>query len=269
MPRACSDDDRDGSRVVAVTTRVGLLGADAASVADVVSDAGGEPVLRESTDDSRETPAFDTTGGDLDVVAALGEDAVLAAAGVVDAPILPVDAGPGYGGVRATDRSDALAALATGDFEVAARRTLSVTANGSTVRALADATLVTSDPADISEFRVENSGRRVDTVRADGVVAATPTGSRGYAADAGGPHLDFDVDAVAVVPIAPFRVERPNWVLGPPASLTVVRGEAAVDVYVDGRHTGPLGPHEPVELDWGTPLPVATVPVSRCHPRDD
>ncbi|MFB6069152.1 MAG: hypothetical protein ABEJ90_04415 [Halobacterium sp.] len=236
-------------------TRVGLLGDGADDAAESVRDAGG-------------TPVFGGDAGDADVVAAFGEDAFLDAAGDVDTPVLPVGAGAAYGGVDSVDSEDALSALATGDFEVRSRRTLSVTA-GETVRAFADATLVASDPGDISEFAVRSDGREVDTVRADGVVAATPTGSHGYAADAGGPLLDPGIGAVSVVPVAPFRVERTNWVLGPPATLTVVRREAAVDLYVDGRRRGAVEPHEPVVLDWGAPLAVAAVPVSRRSPPTD
>ncbi|WP_394351524.1 hypothetical protein [Halobacterium bonnevillei] len=49
--------------------------------------------------------------------------------------------------------------------------------------------MVTAEPARISEYAVETGTERVDEVRADGVVAATPAGSHGYARDADGPLL--------------------------------------------------------------------------------
>ncbi|MFC3478678.1 NAD(+)/NADH kinase [Halobacterium litoreum] len=234
-------------------TRVGLLGAAAADAADAVRDAGGTPLVDDTAD--------------ADVLAALDEDALLDAAFDATAPILPVGVGREYGGVADTDRAAALAALAAGDYDVTERPTLSVTTESVDARALADATLVASETGDISEFGVRSDGRELDDVRADGVVAATPVGSRGYAADADGPVVNSDVDAVAVVPIAPFRIERTNWVVSPPASLTVVRDEAAVDLYVDGRRRGALAPHDPVTLDWGDPVSVATV--SRSGHRAD
>nr|WP_231736957.1 hypothetical protein [Halobacterium sp. CBA1126] len=123
--------------------------------------------------------------------------------------------------------------------------------------------VVTDEPARISEYAVETRGRSVDEVRADGVVVATPAGSHGYAADAGGPLLSADADALAVVPVAPFRVERVQWVVDAPAAVTVVREEADVALFVDGRAHGFAAPHAPVELDWGAPFPVAVVPASR------
>jgi NAD+ kinase len=236
-------------------TRVALLGADDAA-ADAVRDAGGTPV-----------------GADLDsadVAAVFTEAALLDAARAhTDTPLFPVGAGPEYGGAAKSDRERALAALATGDYRVADRPTLAVRTDDTVVRALADATLVTRDPAKISEYAVETPAREIATVRADGVVAATPTGSRGYAADAGGPVLDASLDGVAVVPIAPFAVDRSNWVAAPPLTVTVVRDETDVELYVDGRQVAPVPPEQPVELARGDPLRVAVAPASRRpQPRD-
>ena len=235
-----------------MTARVGLLGDSASGAADVVRDAGGEVVV-----------GADALTAAVDAVAALGESALLDALEArVEVPVLPVDAGREYGGVASADRPAALAALTDGDYDVDQRATLAVSAGETQVRSLADVHVVTAEPARISEFRVETTDGTVDTVRADGVVAATPAGSRGYAADAGGPLLSRDADAVAVVPIAPFRVERTRWVLDPPGSLTVVRNDADVTLFTDGRERGYASAHDAVELDWGDPLPVAVVPYS-------
>jgi NAD+ kinase len=143
---------------------------------------------------------------------------------------------------------------------------LTVTAGGTTVRALADVTLVTTEAAQISEFAIRTDGRDVDTVRADGVVAATPTGSHGYASDAGGPRLARDTRSLAVVPIAPFRISRDRWVLAPPTTFTVLRDASTVELLVDGREQGMVAAHEPVELDWGEPFRATTVAGSRLEP---
>jgi len=240
-------------------TRVGMLGSDAASAAERVRDAGAEAVLSPDADDVS-----------ADVLVALNEDALLdALAAGRDVPVLPIGTGREYGGVPGAGRTRALDALAAGNYDVESRQTLSVTAGDRALRALADVTLVTTQVAQISEFAIRAEGRDVDTVRADGVVAATPSGSHGYAADAGGPLLASDTSAVAVVPIAPFRISRDRWVLAPPVSFTVVRDGPTVNLYVDGRRLGPVSAHEPVALDWGDPFPVATVAGSRPEPTFD
>jgi len=247
--------------VVPVTTRVAVRGPGATDAADAVRAAGGTV-----TDD----PA------DADVLVALGEDALLeaaaaaAAATAQPAPVLPVGAGREHGGVPPAAREDAVRAVAAGDYAVRQRQTFTVSAPDVDARALADVTLVTAEPAKISEYAVgSGDDREVASVRADGVVAATPAGSRGYAGDAGGPHLDPGVDAAAVVPVAPFRVDRTNWVVEPPLSLTVVRDEAAVELHVDGRSRGEVGAGDAVVLSRGDPLSVVAVPASRRPPDGD
>lgn len=236
-------------------TRVGVLGAGADAAGDVIRDAGGDPVVGDAVLES-----------DVDSVAALGESALL---DVVDAglgiPVLPVDAGREYGGVEREGLPDALAALADGDFEVQQRPTLAARNGEFDARALADVLFVTTEPAQISEYAIETDESDVDEVRADGVVAATPAGSHGYASDAGGPLLDRGSETLSVVPIAPFRVEQVQWVLDPPVGVTVLREESEVGVFVDGRERGVAVTDEPVTLSWGDPLPIASVP-GAVHP---
>lgn len=232
-------------------TRVGLLGDGAAAVADTVRDAGGDTVVGD-----------DALEGDVDALVALGEPALLAVLDASsDAPVLPVDAGREYEDVNHADLQDAVVAVSNGDYGVRDQPTLSMRTGNRRVRALADVLLVTREPARISEYAVEADGDVLDAVRADGVVAATPAGSHGYAADAGGPLLSRDAGALSVVPVAPFRVERARWVLDPPVTIRVVRDRADVALLVDGRYRGVATPHESVEFDWGDPLPVV-VPAS-------
>lgn len=237
-----------------MTTPVAVVGDEAGDAADAVRDAGGSVVGDAS---------------EADVVAAVGEDALLEVAADQPAPVLPVAAGTEYGGVAHRDLEPALASLGAGDFAVVDRSTFAVDAPTGSTRALADVTLVTTEPAKISEFDVDAGDRTVGSVRADGVVAATPVGSRGYATDAGGPRLDPEVPAAAAVPISPFRVDQTNWVVAPPLSLTVARDETTVELHVDGRGLGTLGVGDPVELTWGAPLRVAVVPATRRPPRTD
>lgn len=240
-------------------TRVGILGTGAKAASDVVLDAGGDVLVGD-----------DALTGDLDCIAALGEDAlldVLAAARSV--PVLPVDAGREYGGIAGDALPSALESLATGDFEVQQQPTLTVTSSDLAARALADVLLVTTEPASISEYRIESAEEDVDDVRADGVVAATPAGSHGYASNAGAPLLDRGSDSLAVVPVAPFRIEHVQWVLSPPAAVTVLREESDVGIFVDGRERASASAHEPVTLTWGDPLPIAAVPAAEPAPRFD
>ncbi|GAA0251311.1 ATP-NAD kinase [Haladaptatus pallidirubidus] len=187
---------------------------------------------------------------DSAVVVAVGKSAVtdLVRAGV-SVPVLPVDAGAGLESVPAGSIEPAVETLLSNNWTTTERPLLSASVDGEHVAdALFDATLVTSEPARISEYAVKAGGKPVAQFRADAVVTATPAGSRGYARDAGGPVVQPDSGVVSVVPVAPFAIHVDNWVLRGPVTLSVERDEDAVVLLADDREVCPVEPHEPVEL---------------------
>jgi len=85
------------------------------------------------------------------------------------------------------------------------------------------------------------------SIRADGVIIATPTGSTAYNLSAGGPVVYPTIPAVIVTPICPFTLTSRPIVL--PASFPVEMGvEAAPDqevhLTVDGQVSIPLEPSD-------------------------
>ena len=219
-------------------------------------------------------PASEVVAADPDAVVAVGESALLALVRAdVDAPVLPVDAGPGYGGIAADDATDggdgptpSVEALLAREFETASRAVLGVSVGGERVgRALADVMLVTTEPARISEYAVRSRGERVSRFRADGVVVSTPTGSHGYGRSAGGPLLEPESDVVGVVPVAPFAVDVDHWVVSAdrPVELTVERDEGAVSLLLDDEAVRQVSPHTPVEVVEDGTLDLVRVAESR------
>jgi NAD+ kinase len=79
------------------------------------------------------------------------------------------------------------------------------------------------------EFAVTVDGEFIYTLRADGLIAATPTGSTAYALSAGGPILHPALQAVALVPISPHTLSnRPVAIRSSSkVEITLVRGEGA------------------------------------------
>lgn len=237
----------------------------------VVADDGAEEVLAAvaaagGTAEPGDAPAV--LAADPEAVVAVGERAVLALVRHgVEVPVLAVGDLPGLPAVPAADLDDAVAGLVAGRYDERERRLLSVAAGDLVASALAEVMLVTTEPASISEYGVRAAGgpgdRRVGRFRADGVVAATPAGSFGYAHACGGPLLGPGTDAVAVVPVAPFSVDRDRWVLPPPVSLVVEREEVEVSILVDGRDLGPVPGGVPVALERGGTATFAAVAASR------
>src|SRR5438477_12156762 len=58
------------------------------------------------------------------------------------------------------------------------------------------------------DLAVEIDGRFVYSMRADGVIVTTPTGSTAYALSAGGPIVDPTINAFALVPVAPHALSH-------------------------------------------------------------
>ena len=187
------------------------------------------------TDDDLAAPIESTDGltidPDADLVVTVGEEPLTdCAARGESRPILPAgieaDWSPAPEAVAGLLAGETVDALPTVDC-----RPLAVSVGDTASTAAFDVTLVTSEPARISEYTVTVGGRPHATFRADGVVVATPLGSSGYARAAGGPQLAFGT-GLAVVPIAPFATIADAWVLRPPLSIRLERDDA-VDVFAD------------------------------------
>ena len=86
------------------------------------------------------------------------------------------------------------------------------------------------------ECAIEIDGRFVYSMRADGVIVATPTGSTAYALSTGGPIIAPEVPAFALVPVAPHALtHRPIAVPdNATITITVTRGRDAA-VHCDGQ----------------------------------
>lgn len=193
----------------------------------------------------------------LEAVAAVGESALVDLVEArIDAPVMPVALDVGLPSVGVDDARRTVEAFNAGETRTRQHPLLDVEVDGEPVgRAVFDAMLVRSEPGRISEYRL--SAPTADSrFRADGVVAATPAGSHGYAQAAGGPRLGLDADAVVVVPVAAFGLGAPTWVLDPGAGLElrIERDEGDVSLLVDGRARRTLSGEAAVALTPGGTL---------------
>jgi NAD+ kinase len=99
------------------------------------------------------------------------------------------------------------------------------------------------------ECAVEIDGRFAFAMRADGMIVATPTGSTAYALSAGGPILEPNVAAFALVPVAHHALtHRPIAVADTSTiRISVVRGRDA-SAHCDGQSRFTLGEGESVTM---------------------
>ncbi len=202
---------------------------------------------------------------DSSLLVVVGEKALLALADECpSAPVLPIDAGRGVESSPAFDAADAVESALDGTDVERSHPLLAVVLDGESVgTALRDVALVTSEPARISEYAIDSGGERITSVRADGVVVATPAGSHGYAAAAGGPALEPETGVVCAVPIAPFHTHTPHWVLNDDGvSLSVLRDEDDVSLLIDGHDHGMIDPSTRVGVTTDGSIRLVGVPES-------
>ena len=88
------------------------------------------------------------------------------------------------------------------------------------------------------------------SLRSDGLILSTPTGSSGYAGSAGGPLLMPNLNAYVVAAICPYLSAFPPLTLSPETVFAVTVGEAAPDLYLtlDGQEAHPLSEGDRLEV---------------------
>lgn len=203
--------------------------------------------LRGAALDRALSPLETVARDEAEAVVAVGADA-LASAALADpsVPLLAVD--DGRHGTARDDVGAAADALAAGAYRPVTHPVLGVDVDGERVgRAVFDVTLMTSEPARISEYALSEAGERLFDVRADGVVASTPLGSAEYGRAAGGPVLAPGT-GLSVVPVAPFSTRASPWVVPGPLALHVERDEGEVSLFTDGDEHGVVAQGEPVTV---------------------
>ncbi len=131
--------------------------------------------------------------------------------------------------------------------------------------ALNDVVLHVREVVRMIEFETRIDDKVVHMSRADGIVVSTPTGSTAYALSCGGPLLHPELDALALVPIAPHTLSnRPIVVTGGSVIEIVLQPHSSSNALVafDGQTS--------VEIDPGDHIVIskATKPLRLIHPRD-
>jgi NAD+ kinase len=182
-----------------------------------------------------------------DLAIAIGGDGTLL--GVVrslfgtDIPALGVNLGHlGFlTDVSAKDVSNMLTALKSGAYDIEKRILLEADVDGEKGLAFNDVVLSKGDVGRMVEYEVLVDGVSVYTLRADGLVVATPTGSTAYALSANGPILHPSLAAIALVPLCPHSLSaRPITLPSTSRVELVVRGDLPARVFCDGQPCGDI-----------------------------
>lgn len=111
-----------------------------------------------------------------------------------------------------------------------------------TTTAVNDAVVSRGAMARLAAFDVSLGETDVCTLRADGVVVSTPTGSTAYCVSAGGPLIHPDLDVMCVVPICPFLSDFTPVVVPSTATVRLALSAPETSMYLtcDGQELFPL-----------------------------
>jgi NAD+ kinase len=236
-----------------------------ARLSDFLTDRGHDVVVEAETARQARLERFPSApahrlGEHADLAIVLGGDGTMLSIArwlaPLDVPLIGINQGRlGFlTDVPLSRMEPTLASMLAGRY-VEERRTLldAVVARngGSTERALAlnDVAINRGSLGTMIECAVEIDGRFAFAMRADGMIVATPTGSTAYALSAGGPILEPNVAAFALVPVAPHALTHRPIAVADTSTIRigVVRGRDA-SAHCDGQSRFPLGEGESVTV---------------------
>lgn len=182
----------------------------------------------------------------VDVVVTVGGDGtILRALCEIDKPVFAINLG-GMGFLSEVEGKyafEGLKRIMKGDYNVESRAKLKVLLDG---RRLPDATnevtIQTARIAKILYLKCSVDGELVESMGADGLIVATPTGSTSYSLSVGGPIMDPAVNAMILAPLAAFKLSARPWIipLERKVKISVLPKSKESMLVIDGRYTEPV-----------------------------
>ncbi len=152
-----------------------------------------------------------------------------------------------------------LAQILSGEYEEAQRIVLqaSLIRNGNTIGsccAINDVVVHAKQMVRMIEIESRVNNQYVNTLRADGYIVATPTGSTAYALSGGGPILHPSIDAIVLVPICPHTLSNRPIVVNADSRIEILLSE-------ENRHTALASIDGQIDMDF---MPGDTILIEKC-----
>jgi NAD+ kinase len=140
-----------------------------------------------------------------------------------------------------------------GDYRVFELPTLESEVDGKRGTAVNDVVAHGSTLGRMVELAWVVDGEDLGSIRCDGLVCCTPSGSTAYNLSSGGPLLSWGLDAMAITFIAPHSLHARPLVVPRGAELIVVNRapDVPVTVLVDGNAVGEIGSGQEVRVRLG------------------
>lgn len=192
--------------------------------------------------------------GNIDLIVVLGGDGTIieaarATAGL-EIPIFGINYGKiGYLADAECCEAALVKRVLSGDSRIEKRMTLDVTVlrEGKVIacgyHALNDVVLSNGPLPRLLSFELYCNGSLAQSIRSDGLVIATPTGSTAYSMSAGGPVLDPEMSCIAATPICPHSLHIRPVVFNGDSVLEIKNPKCRTNrIYlsVDGKETAEI-----------------------------
>lgn len=158
------------------------------------------------------------------IISAGGDGTLLRTLQKTEVPVLGINAGSlGFlTEVPPDNINEAMEHVLEGNYQIDRRSKLKTVLNGEELPdSTNEAVISTSIPSKIQEFEFYIDLEWAQSLRADGIIISTPTGSTSYALSAGGCVLDPRLNALEIIPISPFRINSRPMIIPDTSVITL------------------------------------------------
>lgn len=236
---------------------------------DILSNCGAEILLTEEFKNQFQNVQIinnDELYSLADIIVVIGGDGTIIhtakKAAVFSKPILGINAGRvGYlAGLEGNDLSK-LENLLSKNYRIKNRMLLSVKIGDTEYLALNDAVISKGPLSRMIDISVKFSSESV-SYRADGLIAATPTGSTAYSLSAGGPIVDPDLDSILLTPICPQSLYARPILISPDEEMIISANPpegTGVFITIDGEQVCPILPGQTVSVKRASDMCAAFI----------
>lgn len=154
-------------------------------------------------------------------------------------------------------------------YQIETRSLLSVRNKGTGEQfyALNDAVITRGGYARLIRVDASVDRKEYASFTADGIIAATPTGSTGYSLSAGGPIVEPGMNCIIITPVCPHSMQHCPCIVPEKADICFLMNpdrEQTAELQIDGRNMGSLRAGDEIHIT-GTDRKIRLI---RLHPYD-
>lgn len=170
-----------------------------------------------------------------------------------DLPVLGINAGRvGFLTSLEQEEISSLHRLITGEYQTEERMLIETKVGNDHIFAINDIVLTRGANARIVDIEVLCEDKSLYTLRGDGVILSTPTGSTAYAMSAGGPVVDPAIQCFSLTPICPYSLFNRPILFSPERTVTLrakqINNDGQLMLSADGAEGIPIAAGQSVTV---------------------